>query len=287
MVFLHMRFPGGKTKAVTLSYDDGVSSDLRLAELADKYGVKCAFNINSGLVPDEPGGGKLTYAQIKEHLLGRGHEVAVHGELHRAPGAFPTLIGLRDALNCREQLERNLGVMVRGMAYPNSGITRFTGGSDYAAVRDYLSSIGVVYARSLGADNDSFRLPEDWFRWIPTAHHGNPDAPRWAREFADLRVNERYGDDRWPRLFYLWGHSYEFDRDGNWDLLEELLGVLGNLPDAWYATGIAIWSYVTAFHSLVFSADASFVYKPTLQELWFETDEKMYSVRPGETVTIS
>lgn len=39
----------GKKKAITFSYDDGVTQDIRLIELLDKYGLKCTFNLNSGL----------------------------------------------------------------------------------------------------------------------------------------------------------------------------------------------------------------------------------------------
>ena len=41
-----MRYPGGKAKAVTFSYDDGVPQDQRLAALFDKYGMKATFNFN-------------------------------------------------------------------------------------------------------------------------------------------------------------------------------------------------------------------------------------------------
>ena len=37
----------GKFKAVTFSYDDGVSQDVRLIALLDKYGLKATFNLNS------------------------------------------------------------------------------------------------------------------------------------------------------------------------------------------------------------------------------------------------
>ena len=40
----------GKNKAITFSYDDGVTQDIRLAEVFNKYGMKCTFNINSGLL---------------------------------------------------------------------------------------------------------------------------------------------------------------------------------------------------------------------------------------------
>ena len=283
MSYLHMRFPGGKTKAVTLSYDDGVAQDMRLAALSERYGVKCTFNINSALVADAPGGGKLTWAQIRD-LTERGHEAAVHGEYHIAPGSVRTLVGLRDALNCRLQMERELGMIVRGMAYPNSGVTRFTGGSDYETVRRYLKDIGVVYARTLGGDNNAFLLPEDWYRWMPTAHHNNPNVLDWAREFAEMNVREAYIDNRYPRLFYLWGHSYEFDTHGNWDRIEEILSVLGGREDVWYATNIEIYGYTQAFRSLVFSADGTMVYNPTVREVCFETQKGLYTVCPGETV---
>lgn len=40
----------GKRKAVTFSYDDGVTQDQRLIALLGKYGLKAIFNINSGLL---------------------------------------------------------------------------------------------------------------------------------------------------------------------------------------------------------------------------------------------
>ena len=48
-MIVDMLFPGGKAKAFTLSYDDGVESDFRLADLMRKYGVKGTFNVNSGI----------------------------------------------------------------------------------------------------------------------------------------------------------------------------------------------------------------------------------------------
>ena len=55
-----MRYPGGRAKAVTFSYDDGVTQDIRLIELFDKYNLKCTFNLNSGL------------AGVKENLVREG-----------------------------------------------------------------------------------------------------------------------------------------------------------------------------------------------------------------------
>lgn len=40
----------GKTRALTFSYDDGVTQDVRLIKLFDKYGMKATFNLNSSLL---------------------------------------------------------------------------------------------------------------------------------------------------------------------------------------------------------------------------------------------
>ena len=39
-----------KKKAVTFSFDDGVTQDIRLIELLNKYGLKATFNLNSELL---------------------------------------------------------------------------------------------------------------------------------------------------------------------------------------------------------------------------------------------
>lgn len=285
MQYLHMRFPGGRPKAVTLSYDDGVAQDRRLAATADVYGMKCTFNINSAGVADRPGGSRLTWADICDFIK-RGHEAAIHGKHHLAPGSSSTLVGLRDALDCRVEMERELGVLVRGMAYPNSGVTRFTGGSDYDTVRRYLQDIGVAYARSLGGDNNAFLLPQDWYCWVPTAHHNNPKVIDWAKAFAGLNVDGEYLDNRYPRLFYLWGHSYEFENDGTWDRLQNLCEILGGRDDTWYATNLEICDYVRAYRALIFSADGTRVYNPTATAVCFATEQGLFTVSPGETVLL-
>ena len=40
----------GKNKALTFSYDDGVTQDKRLIEIFNKYGLKATFNLNSELL---------------------------------------------------------------------------------------------------------------------------------------------------------------------------------------------------------------------------------------------
>ncbi|MBQ8804533.1 MAG: polysaccharide deacetylase family protein [Tyzzerella sp.] len=287
MRYRFLRFPGGKAKAVTFSYDDGDRGDLRLAKTINEHGIKCTFNINSGFIGTKPDGHKLTKDDIQKYILDAGHEVAVHGEVHRAPGKVRAIECITDALNCRLQLEEMFGRIIRGMAYPDSGITKMMPGASYENIRQYLKDLEIVYARTLGKDNDSFMLPDDWYAWMPTAHHVNPKAIDYAKKFVEMDVEKLYIAETQPRLYYLWGHTFEFDRNNNWELLDELCGILGGHDDIWYATNIEIYDYVTAYNSLVYSADSTRVYNPTLIDVWFVVDGKLYEVKSGEEIRVA
>lgn len=287
MRYRFLRFPGGKAKAVTFSYDDGGKSDIRLVQKINEYGIKCTFNINSGFVATKTESTKLTRDEIQTCILDAGHEVAVHGELHRAPGKIRAVEGITDVLKCRMDLEMMFGRIIRGMAYPDSGITMMERGSHYDQIKQYLQDLEIAYARTLGGDNNSFTLPNDWHAWMPTAHHANPMAIEYAKEFAGLEVNQAtYTPQRYPRLYYLWGHTFEYERNNNWELLDELCDILGGHDDVWYATNIEIYDYVTAYEALVYSADCTRVYNPTVRDIWFEVDGTLYEVKSGQEIQV-
>ncbi len=280
-MYTFIRFPHGKSKAVTFSYDDGTVADLKLAEIFDKYNLKGTFNLN----------GKdynrfLSDDDIKNKILAKGHEVAIHGDFHKAPGFTRPVEGIRDVLDCRIFLEQRFDMIIRGMAYPDSGITKFSPSYSYQTVRDYLKDLDIKYARTLGGDNNSFSLPVDWYAWMPTAHHNNPEIFEWIDEFLAIKTQGVYRSAKYPRLFYIWGHSYEFERKNNWDRIEEICRKFSESDDVWAATNIEIYDYINAYNSLSFSADGSIVYNPTLLTVWFDFNDVIYSIKSGETIKI-
>ena len=284
MKYRFLRFPGGKPKALTFSYDDGCRPDIETARIFSDYGVKGTFNINSGLI------GKsnwyLTADEIREHIISRGFEIAVHGDYHIAPGMVRAIDGIKDCLNCRLKLEEEFGGIIRGMAYPNSGILRMHNGADYETIKKYLNDLDIVYSRSLGGDNNRYDLPSDWYNWVPTMHHDNGNSLKWAQEFVDLNLEEGFTAYRFPRLMYIWGHSYEFDQRNNWEHLKELLEILSGKEDIWYATNIEIYEYVEAYERLVSSADGKVIHNPTAKTIWFTVDGEHYKLAPGETLNL-
>lgn len=102
MRYQAMRFPEGRAKAVTFSYDDGGRQDIRLAKLFTQYGLKATFNLNGDALRKGSG---LTKEEVETYLLSAGHEIAVHGNFHRAPGMLRPIEGIREVLDCRIEME--------------------------------------------------------------------------------------------------------------------------------------------------------------------------------------
>lgn len=300
MGYRFMRFPDGKPKAVTLSYDDGFWFDVPLSQKLNSYGMKATFNITGAYLcekrtekPDLSAvKGKaynelpITKDEISEYLIGGGHEIALHGYFHRAPGNIRAIDGINDVLKCRVKLETDFKQIIRGMAYPDSGITQFVNSPTYETIRNYLVDLDIAYARTLGADNDRFDLPTDWHAWIPTVYQVNPKLFEYIDKFLSLDINGAYTALRHPRLFYLWGHSFEFYTKFDWNMLDRICEKLSHRKEIWYATNIEIYDYVKAYESLIFSADGHMAYNPTLIELWFDIDGKLYNIKSGEKLII-
>lgn len=277
-VRVFMRFPGGRVKTVTLSYDDNVEADVKLVRIMKKYGLKGTFNINSGQYPPEDSVGsmgcghrRLTVKQSTELHKDSGMEIACHGVTHPFLEQLPGSLCVQEVLNDRLDLERIYGCMVRGMAYP------FGTYSD--EVVEILKACGIVYARTV-TSTEKFDMPTDWLRLPGTCHHGNPKLMTLAKRFVEDKRN-------WsPMMFYLWGHSYEFEDNDNWNIIEEFGEYIGGREDIWYATNIEIYDYVAAYKQLIFSADGHRVYNPTVTELWFKTAKGVFNIKPGETINI-
>ena len=267
-----MRFKDGKKKALTLSYDDGVKQDVRLIEIMNKYSLKGTFNINAGYIANESAPtGRMPREKIYSLYKDSGHEVAIHGFRHHMMEKLSTNHAVFEIIEDRRQLENLFGTIIRGCAYPF--------GTYNDTIVDVLRLCGIKYARTV-VSTEKFDVPTDWLRLPATCHHNNPH----LFELADKFLNEQ--NIRAPWLFYLWGHSYEFDNDNNWDVIERFAEKMGNREDIWYATNIEIYDYVEAYNSLLTSADGGLVYNPTVIDVWMVDNGKEYCIRSGETVTI-
>ena len=82
-------------------------------------------------------------------------------------------------------------------------------------------------------------------------------------------------------MFYLWGHSYEFEADNNWHVIEEFAARIGGKDDIWYATNIEIYDYVDAWKRMITSADGLRIFNPSNRPIWLWADQKIHKVDAG------
>lgn len=221
----------GKMKALTFSYDDGVTQDKRLVDIFNRYGLKATFNINSELLGTDNSlnieGKKISHNKIDASEVAdlyRVHEVAVHTLTH------PNLTQENESEIIRqvEQDRKNLQSLVEydivGMAYPCGGVNN----NDYVA--DVLSNkTQIKYSRTI-TSNYSFDLQNNLFRFNPTIHHMDWDMMfKLAEDFINLEPSE-------PQIYYIWGHSYEFDVNDTWDKFESFCKLISHKKDIFYGT---------------------------------------------------
>ena len=222
----------GKKKAVTFSFDDGVTQDIRLIEILNKYGLKGTFNLDSALL-GLPGAlnrdwGKVNHTKVKASevkALYEGHEIAVHSLTH------PSLVGLdeetviRQVEEDRKALEAICGYPIVGMAYPY-------GTYDETVINAIANNTPIRYSRTTENTHSFAVQKEDLLAYKPTAHYREDCLEEMIDQFLASEAEEY-------QLLYIWGHSYELD-DLNvaidWETFERLCKKLAGRDDIFYGT---------------------------------------------------
>ncbi len=217
----------GKKKAVTFSFDDGVTQDIRLIEILNKYGLKGTFNLSAALMglPRELDvrGVKVRHDKISPSLVKSvyaEHEVAAHGLTH------PYLTRLDDETlvyqveEDRRLLERLCGEPVVGMAYPFGDV-------DERVVTLLQERTGIRYCRTVTSTHTFIKQTEDLLRYNPTVYYIEEGFEKLVDEFLE-------GEEG---LLYIWGHSYEMDAGLiTWEKFEEICKKLAGRGDIFYGT---------------------------------------------------
>jgi peptidoglycan-N-acetylglucosamine deacetylase len=181
-----------KTK-ITLSVDDGCASDMRIAELAKKYGIETVFYIpvewhslafDNGYEP-------LTYSQLER--LARDHEIGAHTITHRHLTRISGHEAKYEIEESKRMLEDMLDIVIEKFCPPRGyttlALTEFT--LQHYESQRLTKGEGLVHIHPNSG-----------------ANHNIP----WV-EYADsIDVEE------------LWCHSWELDKFNLWEELEDYLG---------------------------------------------------------------
>lgn len=255
-------YPKGKKKVLTLSYDDGRIADRRLLDILNKNSIKGTFHLNSGKLNSE---GYITKEEVEE--LYQGHEVSAHTVNHPWLTRVNNETIIYEVMQDRANLEEIMGYIIRGMSYPygvyNEKLTQL------------LPCLGIEYARTVESTH-KFNIPDDFLAWHPTCHH-NENILEKAKEFLKY--------DKYV-LFYLWGHSYEFDNDNNWKMIEEFCSLIGNREEIWYATNIQYVEYLTALKNIRLTSNREMAYNPSAISVWLKVNNRSIEIPAGQTIRI-
>ena len=110
------------------------------------------------------------------------------------------------------------------MAYPCGGVN-----NDERVANVIKETTKIRFARTI-TSSYSFDLQENLLRFCPTLHFRDEKLFALAEEFLALETDE-------PKLFYIWGHTYELDaEDGAWERFEKLCQMLSGKKDIFYGT---------------------------------------------------
>ncbi len=228
----------GKNKALTFSYDDGIKQDIRLINILNKYNLKATFNINSGLLGKsgilDYDGKKLDFVRNNPEdvkYIYEGHEVAAHTLTH------PNLVNIKDDDEVLRQVEEDrinlsemVGYEVKGMAYPGGDIN-----CDKRVADIIKNNTPIKYARTVDVTK-TFEPYGDLYQYKPTlSNFWNWEILfQMGKEFLELKTDS-------PKVFYIWGHTYEFDIfPERWKLFEEFCEMMSGRTDIFYGTNIEV-----------------------------------------------
>ena len=200
------------------SWDDGVTNDIKLADMLRKYKATATLNLNIALNKKERSAG-WKYKETDVGRLGtdempelyRGFEIASHSLKHpHLPQCTPE--ALKEELEAsRARLQEIFHQPILGFAYPFG---------DYSEpVKAALRAAGYTHARTVKKSDGTFP-PKDPMEFHPDCRFSDP-------EFWTLyERNKAMGSP----VFFCWGHSYELINDLMWNDFEEKVARLSSDP---------------------------------------------------------
>ncbi len=218
---------------VTVSVDDGHPSDLKVAALLARHGLKATFYLP---VTNREGPPVLSGAQAR--ALAQGFEIGAHTLTHRFLANLDADTAWCEIYDGKRMLEDQLGLPVHGFCYP--------GGRYRRAQLKQVRSAGFLFARTtqnlrIDAGDRPFELPTTaqfyphprsvWLRNFLSQRHWRSRAPGLrtligeADWLARLRQLLSLAEAR-GGLFHLWLHALDIERLQLWSPLDQFFALL-------------------------------------------------------------
>lgn len=276
-------YPNYSQKAITFSYDDGVSQDAQLIEIFKKYNLRATFNIIANWIGT---GSETMYAERY-----KGFEVATHSNTHprmyvndssEIEGGYTPMTleqCVAEFSTAQTRLKNVFGSAPRGGAWP---YTAPYNRDFYQELLSDMQEMGIMYMRPTPTKSD-FDFPSNWMDWRANCHHDSMES--FANKFIALDTKNEL------KLFYVWGHAYEFDSDRDpentakvrWEKMDELCSKFADRDAYWSATNIEVYDYATAMEKAVIDYDKNTITNPTNVDLYFVVNGERVKIAKNTT----
>ncbi len=215
------REDGVPKKYITLSFDDGITQDLKMIEILKKYNCPCTFNINTGLyganwtwVADALNSPGLSHLRwTKEQLesgIYDGFDVEVHTLNHGSLKNMTDKQVIREVGKDAQNIAGLFGAKPVGMAYPG-GDTEY---NDHT-IDVIVANTDIRFGRGI-TSTYGFALPQYFMTWQPTCSFSDGRLMSLTKQFIEAECTE-------DMLLYVWGHAYELDAFNTWERFDEFI----------------------------------------------------------------
>ncbi|MBE6685933.1 MAG: hypothetical protein E7591_01745 [Ruminococcaceae bacterium] len=220
-------------KYFTMSFDDGITQDIRIIEILKKYNVDCCtFMVNteglygadwgaavSGMIGRPVDHLRFTEEQLRSGIYD-GFDVQCHTRTHPSLKAYDDNLDMliNEVQGNANDLNSIFGHKPVGMAWPG-------GDNEYTerTIELVLENTDIRYARGI-ASTYTYKLPEKFMTWQPTCPVTDGNLLTYAQNFINAEPTE-------DMLFYVWGHGYELQGFDLYDEFERMIKMISQRED--------------------------------------------------------
>ena len=270
---IEKRYPEGKTKAFNITYDDGVTQDVAVIAMLNRYGIKGTFNLNSELMQNgftwrHKCGMDITRLRLEEvGSLYDGHEIASHTLTHPFMDNLSDEELYRQLGEDKRNLEAIFGREVAGFAVPFSFYD--------SRIAQCAEECGFEYARM-----SEFSLTctpcRDWYYWKTCVYHIMPELMPFVEHF--LETEEELA------VCQSVGHSYDLFTLNLWDAIESICAKVVQHEEIWKCTNLELVRYLKAMEQVEISDTV--IKNNSSHCLWFAIDGRVLSLKPGQNIKL-
>lgn len=262
-------WPGSARCAVALSFDsDHETGPLRdrvfsLGQLSQRqFGARVAVPrilsvLEANAVPATffvPAVSALLYPDEQREIVGRGHEIGLHGWIHERNSELPREVERSLMLRSADALEQVTGQRPLGIRTPSWDLSENTLG--------LCAEMGLVYDSSLMADTEPYELlihgepsglveqPVEWIRddavYFPMQRFGSLRPLMTPDGALEIFIEEFDRAHAEGGLFQLTMHPHQIGHRSRISILERLIAHIRSRGDVWFATHLDICRHCIA-----------------------------------------